>query len=106
MLALLIAVATALTFSTATPMTPPASSQGESFCLVPEAHDTPFISKQETAERTAPRGEAQGLTGPCVGELPLVELLALGTQVFPPLYISIPIRPIDGIYPRGPPTIA
>src|SRR5687768_14724826 len=67
-LALLIAVATALMFSTATPMTPAPASQGEAFCP-PEQHDNPCISKQESSDRTAPRGETHAFTGPRLGDL-------------------------------------
>ena len=106
MLALLIAVATALTFCTTTPVTPPASGEGEAFCLVPEAHDTPFISKQETSERTAPRGEAHAFTGPRIGGLAFVELQALVADPIRELTATIPARSPGGIYPRGPPARA
>lgn len=105
MLALLIAVATALMFSTATPTTPPASHEGEAFCA-PELHESPFISKQETGERTAPRGETHALTGPRIGDLAFVELQALGAGTFPARQFPVRTRSPGGLYPRGPPTSA
>lgn len=105
MLALLIAVATALMFSTSTPMPPPASGQGEEAFCPPELHDTPAISKQESGERTAPRGGTHALTGPGIGGLAFVELQALGAVPFLALQTPIRTRPAGGIYPRGPPTL-
>jgi hypothetical protein len=104
-LALLIAVATALMFSTATPPTQPALAQGEAFC-VPEAHDTPAISKQESSDQSAPRGETHALTGPPIGGLAFMELQALGVGAFPVLHFPVRSRPPGGLYPRGPPTLA
>jgi hypothetical protein len=105
MLALLIAVATALMFSTATPMTPPASSEGEAFC-VPEPHDTPCISKQESGERSAPQGETHALVSPRIGALPFAALQVLVADPIHELRSPIPARSPGGIYPRGPPARA
>jgi len=104
-LALLIAVATALMFSTATPATPPASRQGEAFCT-PELHETPCISKQESGERTAPRGETHALAGPRFGDLVGIELQGLGVCSSLALQFPVRARPAAGLYPRGPPTLA
>lgn len=104
-LALLIAVATALMFSTATPLPPPPVGEGEAFCP-PELHDTPAISKQESGERSAPRGETHALTGPRIGGLAFVEIQALGANTFRESRIPIRRRSAGGIYPRGPPTRA
>ena len=100
--ALLVAVATALMFSTTTPAVPPASGDGETFC-VPELHDTPFISKQESSESNAPRGETHALADPRVDGLAYLELQALGIGSFLALHITPRGRPAGGIYPRGPP---
>ncbi len=105
MLALLIAVATALMFSTATPATPPTTREGEAYCT-PELHDTPCISKQESGERTAPRGETHALAGPRLGGLVFMELVALRAGTFPALQFTVRTRPAGGPYPRGPPTLA
>ena len=105
MLALLIAVATALMFSTATPATPPTTREGEAFCT-PELHDTPFISKQESGERTAPRGETHALAAPRIGGLTFMELQAVGVGVFPALHFPVRTRSPGGLYPRGPPLTA
>lgn len=105
MLALLIAVATALMFSTATPMSPPASSEGEAFC-VPEPHDTPCISKQESGERTAPRGEAHMLATLRIGALTLMALEARAARPLHELGVPLAARSPGGIYPRGPPARA
>ena len=105
MLALLIAVATALMFSTATPMTPPASSEGEAFC-VPEPHDTPCISKQESGDRSAPRGETHALVSPRLGALAFADLQVLVTDPIRELSAPIFARSPGGIYPRGPPARA
>lgn len=105
MLALLIAVATALMFSTATPASPPSTREGEAYCT-PELHDTPFISKQESGERTAPHGETHALTGPRLGDLVFMRLQALGTGTFPALRFPVRTRPAGGLYARGPPMLA
>lgn len=105
MLALLIAVATALMFSTATPVTPPASSEGEAFC-VPEPHDTPCISKQESGERSAPRGETHALVGPRLGAFAFADLQVLVTDPIRELSAPVVARSPGGIYPRGPPARA
>lgn len=100
-LALLIAVATALMFSTATPITPAPGNQGEAFCP-PEQHDTPCISKQQSSDHTAPRGETQALAGPRLGDL-VAEFQTLGDGA-PPVYrLDLRVRPADGVYARGPP---
>ncbi len=104
-LALLIAVATALMFSTATPTSPPASAESEIFCA-PEAHKTPFISEQESGDRSAPRGETHALAAPRIGGLAFMELAALGVGVFAALKMPARARPAGGLYPRGPPTLA
>lgn len=101
-LALLIAVATALMFSTATPTTPPPGRELEAFCA-PELHDTPFISKQESGERTAPRGGTHALTGPRIGDFAFAKLQALDAGTFPALQFPIRTRSPGGLYPRGPP---
>lgn len=105
MLALLIAVATALMFTTAIPTTPPGSLESEMFCA-PEAHDTPFLSKQESGERNAPRGETHALAAPRIGGPAFTEIQALGAAVFLALQIPARTRPAGGLYPRGPPTLA
>ena len=104
-LALLIAVATALMFSTATPTTPPANREGEAYCT-PELHETQCISRQESGDRAAPRGETHALAGPRLGGLVFMELEALGVGIFPALRFPARTRPAGGLYPRGPPGLA
>lgn len=103
-LALLIAVATALLFSTATPMTPAPQSQGEAVCA-PEQHDIPCISKQESGNPTAPRAENDVGIDPRLGDL-IVKLLAANIWTLPLQDSSDRTRHAGGVYARGPPTLA
>lgn len=103
-LALLIAVATALLFSTATPMTPAPQSQGEAFCP-PEQHDNPCISKQESGKPSAPRAETHALTGPRLGDLLAASLMA-NAWPLPSRHFAVRTRSAGGVYARGPPVIA
>jgi len=102
-LALLIAVATALLFSTATPMTPPPQSQGEAFCP-PEQHDNPCISKQESSKPAPPRAD-HASTGPRLADLqvalPVANVWSLPTEHF-----VARTRAAGGVYARGPPIAA
>lgn len=99
--ALLIAVATALLFATATPTTP-AQSQGEAFCP-PEQHDNPCISKQQSGDPTAPRAETHALASPRLGNL-LAAFQTANVWSLPTCHFSVRSR-AAGVNARGPPNL-
>lgn len=100
-LALLIAVTTALLFSTTTPVVPAPQSQGEAFCP-PEQHDNPCISRQQSGEPTAPRAETHALVSPRFGDMLLARQTADAWSLFT-LHVTARSRPAGGVYARGPP---
>lgn len=102
-LALLIAVATALLFATATPFTPPPQSQGEAFCP-PEQHDNPCISRQQSGDPTAPRAETHALVSPRLGNL-LATLQIANVWSLQTGHFSAHSRATGGVNARGPPQL-
>ena len=97
---LLLAVATATLFSASLLIIEQVTAQGEGFAP-PQPHDAPFVSKQQSGEQSAPRGQTSTLPDSRLADL--VPALTVCTAWSLPT-IDMPPRDVAvSAYARGPP---